>query len=691
MSDHTPDSMPYLNRDISWMFFNHRILQEAQRPEVPVLEKLAFLGIYSNNLDEFFRVRMATISRVAEMKGKSVRKEAENARRLFTDISRIENDMSLEYAKTVKDVEKELYEAGIAIMAPEDLDDIQRHHLRCVFRSSISGFVSPIWLRHLREFSRASDDRIWLAVELHGPEKKTDYAVIELPTDRCGRFIDLPDREGMKCLMYLDDVIRFSLPMIFPGMGYTDFAAYSFKFTKDAEMEIDNDLRFGTLQKISKAVRSRKDGAALRMIYDREMPDGLLSSLVRKLKLDRLDTPRPSGRYHNHKDFMAFPDMGRTDLKYETWRPVVAPELKSNGSLMQLITAHDRYIHVPYQSFDYLIRLLQEAAVSKNVKSIRITLYRVARDSKVIQALMCAARNGKKVTAVVELLARFDESSNISWSKKMQDAGINVVFGLDGLKIHSKIIHIGLRHGQDIAVIGTGNFHEGNAKIYTDYFLMTARHEITRDVEEVFNFIKHPYMPPEFRHLLVSPNGMRSRFISLIDDEIRNARAGKEAYIRIKINHITDHQMVSRLYEAAHAGVKVCLLVRGNCSLYTGIDGNGGNLHAAGIIDRYLEHSRIFIFCAGGAENVFIGSADWMPRNLDNRIEVVTPVYDPVIKEDLVRTVNFGLLDNCKARVVDGTGRNRIVVNGYPGTFRSQERLYRHYLDSQDTTDKKNT
>lgn len=680
MSDTVNNSLPYINRDVSWMYFNHRILEEALREDVPPLERLSFLGIYSNNLDEFFRVRMATISRVAEISGRHMKEQRKKARDLFTRLSDTDSAYSEEYSSAVIKVTEVLAKNGIHILNETELNEEQSHFVRCRFRTVISGFISPVWISQLKEFAKESDDHIYLAVEMTGDGKKCDYSLIELPTSTCGRFLVLPDRDGEKCVMYLDDVVRFCLPMIFPGMGYTDFRAFSFKFTKDAEMEIDNDLHVGPLEKIANAVKSRKKGATLRVIYDSGMPDELLRSLMTKLRLDSLDTVKPSGRYHNHKDLMGFPNLGLTDLKYPAWRQVIQPELKSTESLIKLIKERDRYVHVPYHSFDYVIRLLQEAAVSKNVKSVKMTLYRVARNSKVIEALICAARNGKKVTAVVELLARFDESRNIDWAKKMRDAGINVIFGIEGLKVHSKLILIEMKKGPDVSVVGSGNFHEGNAKIYTDYFLMTADKRITRDVAMVFDFIRNPVFERNmFRHLLVSPEEMREKFFSLIDDEIANVKSGREAWIKIKINHITDEEMITKLYEASRAGVRIDILVRGNCSMVNGVPHVSANIHARGIIDRYLEHSRLFVFHAGGANKTFLGSADWMPRNLDNRVEVITPVFDPQIKSDVLHTIEAGLRDNTHSHIVDGTGRNTIPDTDLP-PFRSQEEIYKHYL-----------
>ena len=686
-------SAPHIDRDLSWMYFNRRILQEAMKPNVPLLERLSFLGIYSNNLDEFFRVRMAKLSRIAECEDRSLRSESEHAKQLIKQINKLNNRYAKEYERTIHEVTDRLREENILLLKENELEEEQQTFVSDFFRRQLSGFVSPVWLSAVKQLTEATDENIYLAVKMQVSEarkvsatrklpSRTDYALIELPVSVCGRFIRLPDREERSYLMYLDDVIRFCLPMIFSGMEYDCFEAYAFKFTKDAEMEIDNDLRNGTLQKISKAVKSRKKGDALRVIYDAEMPKDLLKRVMNRLNLDKLDTVLGGGRYHNHKDLMAFPDCGRCDLKYPRWLPILKPELKENVSLLRLIQKQDRYIHVPFHSFDYYIRVLQEAALSKDVKSIKTTLYRLAKESKVVKALICAARNGKKVTVVIELLARFDEASNIDWSKKMQDAGIHVIFGVEGLKVHSKITHIGMKTGSDIACISTGNFHEGNARMYTDYMLMTASRSVVRDVNSVFTFIEKPYSPVHFKELLVSPNEMKLRFIRLINDEIMNRQSGRPAYIRVKVNHITDSAIVKKLYEASAVGVPVDMLVRGNCSLVTGIPGISDTIHISGIIDRYLEHSRIFIFAAGGENKTFIGSADWMPRNLDNRIEVIAPVYDARIKEDLWKVIDFGLHDTCQGSVVDGTGENRpwMGEDGSGASFRSQEELYKYYL-----------
>lgn len=673
----------YIDRDLSWMYFNRRILQEATRENVPLLERLGFLGIYSNNLDEFFRVRMATLSRIAECEDKSLRKESEHARKLIKRINRLNAVYAKEYEEALAGMRSRLRDEHIFLLNENELDEEQQRYVRRFFRQRLSGFVSPVWITAARQLTDETDDSIYLAVKMNTEGRKAgDYALIELPVQVSGRFVRLPDRDGNKYLMYLDDVIRYCLPFIFGGLGYTHFEAYAFKFTKDAEMEIGNDLRTGVLQKISKGVKSRRKGDALRVIYDQDMPAALHKRVMNLLNLDKLDTVQAGGRYHNHKDLMAFPDCGRDDLKYPVWKPIVRPETNSSrDSVLRMVQEGDRFIHVPYHSFDYYIRLLQEAAIHKEVKSIKTTLYRLAKDSKVVKALICAARNGKKVTVVIELLARFDEASNINWSKKMQDAGVHVIFGVENLKVHSKITHIGMRNGSDIACVSTGNFHEGNARVYTDYMLMTAAKNIVKDVNAVFTFIEKPYMPVTFKELLVSPNEMKKKFVRLINNEIKNRQQGKPAYIKVKINHITEPEMVRKLYEASENGVRVDLLVRGNCSLVTGIPGKSDNIRICGIIDRYLEHSRIFIFANGGEKKCFIGSADWMPRNLDNRIEVVTPVYDAKIKEDLEKVIDYGLRDTMQGRIVDGTGENRPWTTEDGGAFRSQEQLYLHYRE----------
>lgn len=667
----------YVERDLSWMYFNRRILQEAEKPGVPVLERMSFLGIYSNNLDEFFRVRVASLSRIAESKDRVPKADRQRARQTIKEINRLNSAYNREFEQAVGEVTAELAGHGIRIVHEDELNEEQRKYIRRLYLEKLNGITNPVWMSHIKEIGD-TDDSIYLGVRrsqwmADKKNAKVTYALIKVPDREAGRFVVLPPSDGFCNIMFLDDVIRFCLPLIFIGAGKCTYEAYSFKFTKDAEMDIDNDLSHGMVQKVAKGVKSRKRGEPIRVIYDEQMPKDLLRMIMARLDVDQLDTIVSGGRYQNHKDFMGFPDCGKKELRYAAWTPIVRPELETEECVLDMIRRKDRFLHVPYHSFNSFIRLLREAALNPNVREIRATLYRLAKDSKVVNTLICAARNGKKVTVVIELLARFDEESNINWSKRMQEAGIEVVFGVEGLKVHSKLVYIGCKGG-DVACIGTGNFHEGNAKVYTDYMVMTARPALVNEVRKVFDFIHKPFKPVRFRELLVSPNDMKPRILRLIDNEIKNAGAGVDAWIKVKINHVTDEEVVERLYDAAEAGVRVDIVLRGNCSL---MPAEVKNMNVVGIIDRYLEHSRILIFANGGSPKYYIGSADWMPRNLINRVEVLTPVYDEDLQRDLMRTVDYGLRDTTNGRVVDGRGRNE-MQQGEP--FRSQERLYIDYL-----------
>lgn len=677
----TLQHFPYIDRDISWMFFNARVLQEASRQDVPLLECLNYLGIYSNNLDEFYRVRMASDARLAEMRRAAVRDRAEAAKILVQRLQQLDAGYSAVYHKEVHAVLEELKKQNIEFVGEENLSDADRHFVRKWFRQTLAGFVNPQWLKAAKDLYNYNDESIYLAIDLER-NGESDYAILDLPAQQVGRFLQLPSDDDAVRLIYIDDVVRICLPLLFPGLDYDRYSAYSFKFTRDAEMEIDDDLHIGRLQKVANAVNNRRKGPAMRVIYDREMPQQLLNKILHHLKVDAMDTLQPSGRYHNHKDFMTLPDFGRTDLTYAPMPPLVPAELKSGKSLLSEIQQRDRFIHVPYHTFDYFIRLLQEAAVSPAVRSIKISLYRVAGHSKVVEALIAAARNGKKVTVLVELMARFNEQSNINISRRMQEAGIKVLFGPEGMKVHGKLLYIGMRKSRDISVISTGNFHEGNARHYTDVLLFTSRPEITSEVNMVFDLIRNPFAGCSFKKLMVSPQSMRDKIYELIDNEIAAAKKGREAGIKIKINHITDPGMVQKLYEASQAGVPVDLLVRGCCSLVPGKKGISENIRAYGIIDRYLEHSRILVFKAGGKNLTFIGSADWMPRNLDRRIEVMAPVIDPEIKREMLAIIDMGLRDNISARVIDGNGTNDIHKTDGEAIFRSQSKLYEHYNEA---------
>ena len=699
-----------IERDVSWMYFNHRILQEAQRPEVPLLERLSFVGIYSNNLDEFFRVRVATLSRIAENDHKFLKDEVSAAKKTLKQISKLYAEYDEEFTRTVDSIFSELASAGMRLVDETGLDGTQQRWVENFFNDNIAGVTSPIWMNKVDDLNLIADSAHYLAVRLarsEGEKTSFSYAVLPIPTGRVGRYHRIPDdAAGNACVIALDDILRLMMGKFFIGLDFDAWEAYSFKFTRDAEMELDNDFNESKMQKVQKGLASRRTGEPLRVMYDSGMPKDMLRREMRKLKLSPYDTVVPGRRYHNHRDLMSFPDCGRSDLKYPERRPVdrLAGWRASMGGgdrtpgIFEIISAADRFIHVPYHSFDAYLQLLREAAVSPKVKSIKISLYRLAKNSKVVEALIAAAHNGKRVTVVIELLARFDEESNIHWSGKMRDAGIEVIYGVEGLKVHGKLTHIKTSSGS-YAVIGTGNFHEGNARSYTDVLMFTARPELVREVEKVFDFIASPFIPIRFGELLVAPNFMRRTLMRLIRTETANAKKGLPAYIRMKINHITDEEMIDLLYKASEAGVQVDIALRGNCSIIAGQRGFSENIRICGIIDRYLEHSRILIFANGGKESIFIGSADWMPRNLDHRVEVLAPVYDPEIKEEMRRIVDSALADTVQARVVDGTGDNRLrtaadlpayLDGSLPGhalrSFRSQDELYRHYSEEQSCT-----
>ena len=671
------------------MYFNKRILLEARRDDLPILERFNYLGIYSNNLDEFFRVRVASLRRMVDTSLEATEDERKKAREVLRKILRLNQEYSQLFEETFEELLHSLSEAHIHIVNERELSREQEKEVRSFFMEKINGTTNPIFInsptfsaeRHLKE-------SLYLAIVLwHNiseGEENHDIALIEVPTKDLGRFFRLKDKAGESYLMFLDDVLRSCLPYFFIGKKYARYEAYTFKFTKDAEFEIDQDLRTSVIEKVSRGVKRRKRGETVRVVYDEAIPPMVLKKLSDMAELNYRDTRVGGGRYHNMRDLMTLPDCGRKGLRFPPREPLRMDELRYTESVISEILERDRCVHFPYQSFDHFLRLLQEAAISPAVTEIRISLYRVAQSSKVIKALMAAAQNGKRVTAVIELLARFDEQSNISWSKKMQDSGINVVFGHEKLKIHSKLVYIATTQG-NIACIGSGNLHEGTAKVYTDLMLMTAHKGITSDVLKVFDFIERPFLNIHFKELLVAPNDMRQPLYNMINREIRLARSGKEAFIRLKLNHIVDEKMVQKLYEACNAGVHVELCLRGNCSLIPQATGFSEGMYINSIISRYLEHSRIYIFGNDGKPRYFIGSTDWMARNLDKRIEVMTPVYDEDIQRELDFIVSAGLSDTEQGYyTLDGEVYAR-RGDFPPGTelFNSQDAIYQYYLNQK--------
>lgn len=675
---------PYITRDESWMYFNRRLLFEAERECLPLLERFNYLGIYSNNLDEFFRVRIASLRRVADASLGFPEQERRQAISTLVKIARLNREYSAQFEQIFHDLLYLLDKEHIHIVNEQQLTTEQEGQVRRYYIEHISGATNPIFLSSTSFISdlHLKESLYHIILLKHGDS--TDLALLEIPTKECGRFVRLPDSAGESYLMFLDDVLRFCLPYIFAGMQYEAYEAYTFKFTKDSEIEMDTDLRRSVIEKVSQGIKRRKRGEPIRLVYDNAMPDVALNKICEVAEFGTSDTRIGGGRYHNMRDLMKLPCCGRTNLYFKPQPPLYTAGLEYSSSILEQVLHRDIGIHFPYESFDHFLRVLREAAINRDVTDIHISLYRVAQNSKVVKALMAAAQNGKRVTAVVELLARFDEESNISWSKKMQDSGIHVVFGHEKLKIHSKLALITMKQGR-IACVGSGNMHEGTAKLYTDYMLLTSHRGITADVLKVFDFIERPFLNVAFKELLVAPNDMRKRLYNLINREIRYAEQGKLAYIKLKLNHIVDERMVSKLYEASEAGVRIDLCLRGNCSLIPGIPGYSTNITINGIIDRYLEHSRIYIFGGGGRPRYYIGSTDWMTRNLDKRIEVMAPVYDPDIQRELEMIVDYGIADTAQGYYVntmEGVAKRDHLSS--EGLFRSQEALYDYYLSKQD-------
>lgn len=688
MQKKTKHQRPYVERDISWMYFNRRILYEAERADIPLLERVNFLGIYSNNLDEFFMVRVASLRRIIDAEGAVSAPKRKLAERTLKEIYRLNEEYAKHFSEVMESLFKQLEQEGIRVLNETQLSQKQKQQVEDFYMKNLATSTIPLFLRRDNLSDDEIDESLYLAVDLSrddAPEGREgvrhDAAIVRIPVESVGRFIRLPDdEEGNVCLMFLDDLLRVCMPYIFMGLGYTHFEAYTFKFTKDAEMGLSDDFTLGHLQKVSKAIRKRRKGDKLRIVFDKTMPSRIRNRLFKRAELDRYDAKIWGGRYHNTRDFMHFPSCGRYDLLNAPQPSIVRIPNGQAESLFDRIRRGDMLLHFPYHSFDIFVRLLREAAIRDDVKELKVTLYRVARNSHVINAMIAAAKNGVKVTAVIELMARFDEERNISWSQELIDAGVNVVFGPEQLKIHCKLVHIVTSDG-DLACVSTGNMHEGTAKVYSDYMLMTADRAITSEVDDVFTFIESPFLTTHFKSLLVSPNDMRQRVGRLIDRETRNHLKGLPAYIRVKINHIVDPKIIAKLYAASQAGVPVDLVVRGNCSLVPGVRGVSENIRVNGIIDRYLEHERILAFCNNGQPEVYIGSADWMERNLDRRIEVMCPIYSPALQADLLRTIDYGLRDVAHGHYVnEQDGKPRRFTAEQPW-FASQSELYRVYRD----------
>lgn len=684
----------YIDREKSWLAFNARVLQEAADETVPLLDRLRFLGIFSNNLDEFFRVRFAAIRRLS-LSGVSGEKllGGITAQQLVKDITEIVIQQQSESLRILNIIEKELEKENIYIINEKEVTREQENFIKDFFIQKVSPALVTIILNDLAEFPLLKDTSGYLAVKLvmnkavTSPDDKTKrevrYAVIEFPKT-INRFVVLPSNREKQYVMLLDNVIRYNLSSIFNIFDYKSVHAHMIKITRDAELDIDSDMSKSMLEKIGQGVKDRRIGEPVRFVYDQKIGKDTLKFFLHHMGIESTDSIIPGGRYHNRRDYMSFPNLGRFDLLYLPNSPLPVDGLSLEGSILQKISQKDYLVNAPYQSFSYVIKFLREAALDPKVTSIKITLYRLAENSQIISSLINAAKNGKKVIVQIELQARFDEASNISYAEQMQTEGIELIFGIKGLKVHSKICVIDrIEDGKlkRYGLISTGNFNENTAHIYTDVTLFTCHQQILKDVTKIFEFFDVNYRVHRYKHLIVSPHYTRAKYYRLIDREIANAQAGKVAYINLKMNSLSDFPIIDKLYDASNAGVKIKLQIRGICSLIPGVKGMSENIQAISIVDNFLEHTRVYIFGNEGDPEVFISSADFMRRNLDGRVEVTCPIYDQDIKSQLIDTFNTGWKGNVKARIHSENLANKYRVRGDKPIFRAQVETYNYYRD----------
>ncbi|MGH1388236.1 polyphosphate kinase 1 [Kordia sp.] len=689
----------YINREISWLQFNGRVLQEAADKTVPLIERLRFIGIFSNNLDEFFKVRYATVKRIAQA-GKGGRSVlgGTKAKDLLEQITGIVIKQQAESLRILNEVQLALEKENIFIVNEQKASSSQSEYIEKYFLEKVSPALVTIILDDIDEMPSLKDKAAYLAIRMVMKEqtkntskvtrffkprvKKIKYALIEIPKS-IDRFIVLPSEGEKQYIIILDDLIRHSLGNIFSIFEYETLSAHMIKITRDAELDIDNDLTKSFIQKISSSVKGRKSGEPVRFVYDKTIDKNTFEYLLDKMGIDDIDSLIPGGRYHNRKDYMSFPSLGRKDLLYKSYPPLPIKGLSREGSIFEKIAQKDYLQYAPYHTFAYLVRFLREAALDPKVENIKITVYRLAKISHVASSLVNAVKNGKKVTVQIELQARFDEAANIKYAEQMQSEGVNLIFGVQGLKVHSKTCVIERRENGKIVRYGfvsTGNVNESTAKIYTDYTLFTSDQNILKEVAKVFDFFETNYKVAKYKHLIVSPHYTRNAFNKLINVEIKNAKEGKEAYIKIKVNSLSDYKIIDKLYDASRAGVKIQLIVRGICCLIPGIPGMSENIDAISIVDKFLEHPRMFIFGNNGDPKIYISSADWMTRNIDKRVEVSCPIYDEDIKKELLDTFNIGWSDNVKARVFSEKQDNAYRENQLI-KVRSQFATYDYYLE----------
>ena len=673
----------YINREISWLQFNARVLQEAADRTVPLIERLRFLGIFSNNLDEFFKVRYATIKRIdqAGKRGKSALGGIE-AKKLLEEITKIVIIKQSESLDILHEITEELEKEHIFIIDETQISASQHEFIKEYYFTKLSPALMTIILDEGTDFPHLQDSAAYLAIDMVTQKETPLYAMIEIPRT-LNRFVVLPKENEMTYIIMLDDILRYCLDDIFNIFKYKSISAKMIKITRDGELDFDSDLSKSFLRKISDSVKDRQIGEPVRFVYDKTINEATLKYFMDKMGIEGTDSKIPGGKYHNRRDYMSFPSLGRNDLLYEKIEPLPVKGLSLQTSIFKAIAQRDFLQYTPYHTFAYVVKFLREAALDPKVKTIKITIYRLAQISHVASSLINAAKNGKKVIVSIELRARFDEEANINYAEQMESEGVQLIFGVQGLKVHSKICVIDRQEGKKIkryGFVSTGNFNESTAKIYTDYTLFTSNQKILKDINKVFDFFETNYKVARYKHIITSPHYTRNKLYTLINQEIENARTGKNAYMKIKLNSISNYEMIDKLYEASQAGVQIKMIVRGICCLIPGIPGLSENIEVISIIDKFLEHTRLYIFANNDAPIVYISSADWMTRNIDYRVEVSCPIYAKEIKKELIDTFEICWSDNVKSRMLNALQNNDYKRNNLP-LVRSQFATYNYYKD----------
>ena len=676
----------YINREISWLDFNARVLQEANDENVPLLERLRFLGIFSNNLDEFFQVRYATVKRIAQSSktGKKVF-AGRSAEALLKEITNKVIDLQDKSLITLNAIYEEMKRENIFFIDQNEVLPEQEEFLKNYFIQNVNPALVTIILSQKRVQDLTSN-KAFLIVTMELDKASGEqyiYALIEIPKN-AKRFVVLPKNEdGKQYVMMLDDLIRYHYHMIFSFFNYKSIQSHMVKITRDAELDLEEDVSISYVEKITLSVKDRMISDPVRLVYDKEIPDKTLGFVMEKLNIDSTDSLIPGGKYHQRRDYMDFPSLDRQDLLYSSFPPLLITGLSLEENILDAIDQKDYLLYAPYQDFSYVIKFLREAALDPKVKSIKITIYRLSKASHIASALINAAKNGKKVLVQIELQARFDEENNINFAEQLEAAGVQLIFGIPGLKVHSKICVIEREHNKKnrrFGFVSTGNFNESTAKIYTDYTLFTANQKILKEVNKVFNFLEVSYKLKKYKHLIVSPHYSASILSKLIDKEIQNHKNGLPSGISLKLNNITNHPLIDKLYEASQAGVKVKMIVRGICCLIPGVNGMSENITVVSVVDKFLEHPRVFIFENGGDNKIYLSSADFMTRNIENRVEVACPVYDKELKQQILDTFNISWNDNTKGRIVNQNPQNKMIRPKKGDTqIRSQWMTYDYY------------